>query len=200
MMMGLCEAPRRSERTFVEAAGDEMTWWEEKALIRIEKACKVKKGGKLGSSNSGIFSSSASPRLLTASGPINPTLPTRDKEEEDWLARTLEIFSIIEGTEVEPTVVAPKQLDSLLSRTMQLRERRPRTTTGSSTGEDTTPSGSPAPSRTIKLKATRSIVVPTAAPQIPVEVDEAVEIKEEIAPAVVPKIKFTFKAMEADGK
>lgn len=206
MMLGLCEAPRKSERTFVEAAGDEMSWWEEKALVRIEKACKVKKGGKLGSTHSGIISSSASPRpsrAFTPSASIGSALATRDREEEDWLARTLEIFSIIEGTEVEATVVAPKQLDSLLSRTMQLRERRPRTTTGSSTGEDTTPSGSPAPSRTIKIKATRSMIVPVAPLQNPIEVKESIKVEEEVVP-VVPKIKFTFKAggdiVAEDGK
>lgn len=115
MMIGLTEAPRIDERTFVVGDGEEREWWEEKVLAKLEKGCKARKGGKGGSAT--------------------PTLASSTTEDPTWLARTVEIFSRIEGAEM--AYGGPQKEKKEVGRTMQLRQRKGR-------GEDeVTPQGSP---------------------------------------------------------
>lgn len=88
---------------WVGGEGEEKGWWEEKELARIEKVCKARKG---------------------KGTPI---------EDPGWLARTVEIFSRIEGGDGGEGGKERKELP----RTMLLRQRKAR-------GEDEgTPQGSP---------------------------------------------------------
>lgn len=40
-LVGLAEAPRFLEKTFLVEEGDEKRWWDERTLVRIEKACRA---------------------------------------------------------------------------------------------------------------------------------------------------------------
>lgn len=218
MMIGLTEAARLGQLTVksevnVEAGVVEekvMNWWEEKHLIQIEKACKSKKGGKLTgtpttASYSSILSGSSTSSLSIGSALEQQLL----KRSESWLAKTVEIFSIIEGSEISLDLSKEKKdKESLIlsGKPMTLRERRPRG------GDDITPVPSPLKSTNTKgIRATSKIIIPELL--IPSEGIKVVEsklevlVKEErtqesinIATGIVeevfivkPKIKFTFK-------
>ncbi|SCV68298.1 BQ2448_419 [Microbotryum intermedium] len=128
LMVGLTESPRLLEKTFLAQDGNEILWWEEKNLAKIEKACKTKRG-KLQTP----FAVGPAVVAANASGPTNDVSGTAAIADhpDAWLNRTVEIFATIEGSETVATpnsdaVAASKDKASLGSRTMQLRERRPR--------------------------------------------------------------------------
>ncbi|KAK4699788.1 histone deacetylase HOS3, partial [Phenoliferia sp. Uapishka_3] len=124
-LIGLTEAPRFLEKTFLIEEGDEKRWWDEANLAKLEKACKIGRGGKLGGVGVGA-----------------------EGGEEGWLRRTVELFQrIAGGEELEGAVKKEKEPDKPPQKTMQLRERRPRGNT------DETPQGTPSISRLASVKA-----------------------------------------------
>jgi len=128
MLVGLTESPRFLDQTFLKEEGDEGRWWEERALARIEKACKSRK------------------RQIKRLGPVSPTLnatrgttvfgvgagidpdtaapPSAADDADAWLARTVEVFSVVEGLELVAEFRREKAAE--VPRTMQLRDRRPK--------------------------------------------------------------------------
>lgn len=180
MLTGLTEGPRIDDLEVIGESKEQKIWWEEKSLIQIEKACKSKKGGKL--TGTASYSSILSG---TSASNISPGLNLEQQQQESWLAKTVEIFSIIEGTEIGETITIKKDL---LAKPMQLRERKPRGL------NDITPV--PSPIRASKvIRATTKIIVPEL--EI-VKFDEVTQIddgKSDLIPSIPTKlVKFTFKA------
>lgn len=117
LTVGLVESPRRLEQTFVDT-GSEGSWWSEPSLVKLEKACKSRRGKLVGPASTSVA-------------------PAASRASDEWLARAVEIMSLIEGTEASasPKTATPKEAAEP-GQKMQLRERRPR-------GMDTTPQPSP---------------------------------------------------------
>ncbi|ORY73395.1 histone deacetylase domain-domain-containing protein [Leucosporidium creatinivorum] len=179
-MVGLTESPRLLEKTFLVEDGDEMGWWSESNLGRLERACKKPRRGKIAPT------STAPSNLANSAG------------DEPWLPRAVEIFSLIEGAEVAPKPPKEKQEPT---RWMQLRERRPR---GAATSSEVTPQSSP--SKSVKtarsgVEIEEGVAEPSAlaaAAREQREEEEGEEIKGEkssgeMQQAPAPKIRFTFK-------
>lgn len=110
-LVGLVEAPRISERTFLVEDGDELSWWDVGQLVKIEKACKS-----------------------------SPSRKTGGRDHEPWLARTVEIFGIIDGSGNNGDKEKKANTGTVFP-AMQLRERKPRNVGGIS--QDSTPCPSP---------------------------------------------------------
>lgn len=190
MMVGLAEAPRRRRNELKKEEEEEDKeeeevrvdgvegWWNEKAFVRLEKACKPKRGGKL---------TVALPTLSRSASYVGGTTAVAGGEDEEtWIARAVEVFSMVEGVEVvSATATGGGKLGEGgvaqdKSRTMQLRERRP-TPQGSPSSRNQTAVSTPAP-------------VPVAkggggGGNGGVGAEEVGETR-----AAFPKIKFTFKA------
>lgn len=184
-MVGLTESPRLLEKTFLVEDGDEMGWWSETNLGKLERACKKPRRSKIPPASA------------------NPSNPSLTMGNEAWLSRTVEIFSLIEGAETTPKPPKEKQEPA---RWMQLRERRPR---GAAASSEVTPQSSPSKS----VKAARSGVQveeagaragagPSALAASAREREEEHEEETttvgegagtEVQQAPAPKIRFTFK-------
>lgn len=188
MMVGLTEAPRPTEKTYLAEDGKELSWWAEQNLAKVERACKSRKAGKGG----GMAASSSSNLVL-------PSPRGSSGEPEAWLARTAEIFWRIEGIEGPPeTTGAKEKKESAASRTMQLRERRPRTAS-----DDSTPQGSPKKLGAPVIRQTKSAMSTPAARTDVVDGSIGVGggggargVSLDCTPTtetVAPKIRFTFK-------
>ncbi|KAI5478550.1 sulfate transporter [Pseudohyphozyma bogoriensis] len=157
-VVGLAETPRSLEKTFLLEEGGELKWWEEKTLLKLEKATKKTLSGKV-------------------SGP--PGMGA-----EPWLERTVEIFARIEGSEVEVKGEKKEKERERETKPMQLRERRPRTHPFGS--EDSTPVPSPT-KRSVSStrgRGAKSVVPPVPPPAIPSfltgdEMTESVPVPEE---------------------
>ncbi|KAM0755877.1 Arginase/deacetylase [Meredithblackwellia eburnea MCA 4105] len=207
-LVGLVEAPRVGEKTFVLEEGDERTWWDERSLGKLERACKVGRGGKL-------------------SGSVNPGVSVTGEDGGDgWVRRATEIFAMIDpGSEVgERRDVVNKEQQQAglgvggLGRTMQLRERRTRM----GLDDSTTPTGSPSRTATTARVASASrkqatktntplppappLPIPTTLPLAVFTTPLAVAGSElsappqtdapptsDSAPVAQPKIKFTWR-------
>ncbi|SCZ90122.1 BZ3500_MvSof-1268-A1-R1_Chr1-3g01790 [Microbotryum saponariae] len=129
LMVGLTESPRLLEKTFLAQDGNEISWWEEKNLAKIEKACKPKRGKLHTPFAAGTAAFAANASGASTNG-ATATAATVDHPDA-WLNRAVEIFAAIEGSETvaapnSDAVAAVKDKAGLGSRTMQLRERRPR--------------------------------------------------------------------------
>lgn len=179
MMVGLTEAPRSTEKTYLVEDGKELSWWAEKNLAKVEKACKSRKTGK-----GGAMAVSSSSNLVL------PSPRGLSVEPEVWLARTSEIFWRIEGLEGPP-----EKKESAASRTMQLRERRPRTAS-----DDSTPQGSPKGKLVAPVVRQTKSAMSTPAARTEVAVGGIVAGVRGVSldgtpttDGAVPKIRFTFK-------
>lgn len=184
MMTGLTEGPRIDEPEIIGGDEEQKNWWEEKSLTQIEKACKSKKGGKL--TGTASYSSILSG---TSTSNASPGSNLDQQQQESWLAKTVEIFSIIEGTEIGETITLKKELSA---KPMQLRERKPRGL------NDITPA--PSPIRASKvIRATTKIIVPELQT---VKINEVLKVENSSGNTSIPEIplipsklvKFTFKA------
>lgn len=157
-MVALTESPRILEKTFLVEDGDEARWWEEGSLAKLERATKPRRGKLVTTSPSGTSTSASN--------------------DESWLARAVEVFSLIEGQQLVSDAPKPKR-DPVKS--MTLRERRPRgAVAAAGEAEGWTPQGSPTKLSTA-TEASAPVAVAKEEPSDP----------HQIAPA--PKIKFTFK-------
>lgn len=173
-MVGLTESPRLLEKTFLVEDGDEMGWWSEANLGKLERACKKPRRSK-------IPPPSTNPSNISTTG------------GEAWLSRAVEIFSLIEGPE---TTVRPPKEKQEPERWMQLRERRPR---GAVASSEVTPQSSPPKS----FQPARSgVEVPDAEARSSGMAQEEMEGETksvgegssgEAHQAPPPKIRFTFR-------
>lgn len=128
MLVGLTESPRYLDQTFLKEEGDESRWWEEKALARIEKACKSKRGQikRLGPASPTLNALRGTTVVGVGAGvdPDTAAPPSAADDADAWLARTVEVFSVVEGLELVGEFRREKAAH--VPRTMELRERRPR--------------------------------------------------------------------------
>lgn len=182
-MVGLTESPRLLEKTFLVEDGDEMGWWSETNLGKLERACKKPRRSKIPPGSTHLSNSSST------------------TGDDAWLSRAVEILSLIEGPETTPKPPKEKQEPA---RWMQLRERRPR---GAAASSEVTPQSSPSKS----VNAARggveveragagggpSALADSAEESREQDTKEASKDEEEatteVQEAQAPKIRFTFK-------
>ncbi|KAK4057630.1 histone deacetylase [Microbotryomycetes sp. JL221] len=164
LMVALVDAPRNREQ--LESAktekADVTSWWSEANLIKLEKACKLKRGKLV-------------PWPVTQTGPRN----TVNNDSEAWLSRTVELMSILEaGEQVDAeTAAAAKVKKEPAAKTMQLRERRSR----ANLRDDRTPQASPArgvgrSNAGSNSAASATVIAPPPVPPMPVFGGRAFEI------------------------
>lgn len=187
MLVGLAESPRFLDKTHIAEEGDEGRWWEERSLVKIEKACRSRNGQikRLGPRSPVLGSRGAMTGVGAGVDPTTASAPSAVDDADAWLARTVELFAMVESLVLVSDLRPVKVIEQ--PRTMQLRERKPR-----GAGTTSTPPSPPvndagrfaSPSPPLKnateLSHAGAEPSPTDSPDRP-------------PPAALPKVKFVWR-------